>query len=1005
MFLHPLLPRRRDYVFLLVLAGAPAVRAEDSLASDSPAKPPVLLSEIHYQPPASRAGEEFVELWNAGEKPADVSGWRFTKGVKFEFPKGSMIAPGGFAVVCRDVEAFRAAFGKGIPVAGAFTGRLDNSGEILRLEDGAARAVSDVDFAPSPPWPQAAAGGGASLSRVRLDGDVDDPSSWAALRPTPGAPSTAGETSRAASLYKVRHRPRSPRPGEAVEVTVQAARAGPDLQVALFYEAGDARGSVPMKAAPAEGSSAKNPRTVFTAQVPGSVSGRRSSTLVRYRFEARYGKNPPLRFPLSDAPAVAFAFFAIEPIETKLPVYHLLMQPGALRSLESRAFSNDLWPAVFVADGEVYEGVRVRHRGAWARTWGKKPLKVVFPRTHPFGKVRRINLNSGWRDPAFIRECLAYEVYGLAGAPTLKSRPVRVQMNGEFYGLSIEVEHPRKRTLRRLGIERASLWKASSGSNMADERPFGSLGEFQTHYSLEVGSEEDWRRLADFCRGLSEAEDPAAHLEAKLDIESYLNSIAASAFLQNWDAFNKNHFVAHDPATGRWHAIPWDLDRTLGDHWNWRFDVASLSLLLGTEQFPGPTGWNRLLDRFLSVPAFRRRFEEKLAALLRDVFTEEKLGRRIDELAASVAADIGEDRRRWGGEADFDEGIRQLKRVIAERRKFLLDELPGNEPEKPSNVAPEPGAEVLSGRGAPEPVRLESGPFRHPEPAVKHAKTRFQLRLDNRSYDTPVLDEVEGRGVLALSVPLGLLEPRRTYHWRIAHVGTHGKTSEFSAETSFQSGSFPFRAVRFDLSRLLNRDLVANPGDSSNDSVDDQGGTFVEDGFDGTRARSPLAQGFPSDRRVGIHQLADYSGPNALQLTPRERGPVRVEVPRGRYALLLFLVTGGGDSEMPLALEYADGDRAEAMVPCDDWYDDNPPDGALGDVRAGAAPILNKLDRIRGGIFKDRNEPALFEVRVVADPSRELTAVVLDPARATYSKGARTWFNLFAATGVQLSTP
>src|SRR5262249_5280837 len=156
--------------------------------------------------------------------------------------------------------------------------------------------------------------------------------------------------------------------------------------------------------------------------------------------------------------------------------------------------------------------------------------------------------------------------------------------------------------------------------------------------------------------------------------------------------------------------------------------------------------------------------------------------------------------------------------------------------------------------------------------------------------------------------------------------------SEWSDEASFATGAFPFTAVPFDLTRHFNRDVVADPGDRSNDALDDEGGLLIVEGFDGVRADSPVAHGLPRDRRLGVHVLGDYARPNAVLLLAGSR-PVRVETPRARYAFVRLLVAGGGDSLVPLALEFADGSRAERQVPCDDWYDDNPPEGPAGSLR------------------------------------------------------------------------
>jgi spore coat protein H len=986
---------------ILVLLGAVA-RADDppppgreSNASSRPdaAPPPAIaITEIHYRPPASREGTEFVEVTNVVRAAADISGWRFTRGIDFTFPPGTRLEPGASIVVARDVEAFRAAFGNEVRLAGAFRGKLDNGGELLRLSDASGASACDLRYLDVPPWPDGADGGGASLTRRRLERDSDDPGNWVAARPSPGLFTAAAESTAPPSLYGLRRSPGTPGPGEPVDVAASIHRGARGATVRLRYEVDGARKSVPMKEAPA----AEGRDPVVSAAIPGQPRG----TIVRYWIEAEADGGETVRLPHAEAPTPHLAYRAggAGGVATKLPFYEIIIEPDLLRLLQANPYSNELQPAVFVAGGDVYD-VGLRCRGAWARSWPKKCWKVVFRKDHPFEKQKRINLNSAWRDQAYIREPLAYEIFREAGSLSLRSRMVRLHVNGRFWGLFVEVEQPGKRLLGEWGIEGAILYKAASRSREGDERAFETPGEYAGHYTLETGKEQSHEELWRFCRGLEAAEDPARFLEERLDIDRYLDYACASVLTQNWDAYNKNHFLAFDAERSRkWSVIPWDLDRTLGDHWDWEFDVVSLPILSGTRAFPGTTGWNRLLDRFLEVPSFRKRFHDRLRRLLEETFTEEKLRPRIDALEEEIAAEADLDRRRWGGDPDWRSAVEQLERYVTGRREFILSQLPGGEPRVPVHVGPERG-QAAGGRH----VVLEVGPYGHDVAGIAHRATRWQVRAEGGSYAAPVVDETTAEHLTRYRIPEDRLRPRTAYRWRAAHIGSNGKSSELSAEAAFVTGDFPFRATRFDLSAHFNRDLVANPGDRSTDFLDDRGGWLIEDGFDGRLSGNPMAQGLPRDRRVGVHVLGDYGRPNALQIAQGE-GPVRIAAPPGRYDVLKVLVAGGGgDSRMPVVLQYAGGEEAAGMIHCDDWYDDNPPEDPPGSLGPGVVAALNGMDRIRSGSFKDRNEPALFEVTIPADPRRVLEALVLDPGGAEFTKGDRTRFNLFAVTGVSLA--
>src|SRR5882672_1066491 len=246
---------------------------------------------------------------------------------------------------------------------------------------------------------------------------------------------------------------------------------------------------------------------------------------------------------------------------SKLPVYELKMDPKDLRVMERNAFSDNTQPATLVIEGEDYGYVRVRFRGEWARSWPKKPLKTFFSRDKPVQGHRSVNLNSAWRDPAFVRETFAYHVYAACGVPASRSRMVRLHINGQFRGLYVEVEQVDEALLRRFDLNGATLFKATSDNNQADERDLGSEASFAAQYANETDKDEGLGELRQFCRELARTTNALDFFTRRLDLEKYINSLAATVLVQHWDGFNKNHYLVCDRrGSGKWFVVPWDLD-------------------------------------------------------------------------------------------------------------------------------------------------------------------------------------------------------------------------------------------------------------------------------------------------------------------------------------------------------------------------------------------------------------------------------------------------------------
>ncbi len=361
--------------------------------------------------------------------------------------------------------------------------------------------------------------------------------------------------------------------------------------------------------------------------------------------------------------------------QSKLPIYQLTMATEDLGGLEDGSYSNNPRPATFTCDGVEHRGVQVRVRGQWSRGWPKKSLKILFADAQPFQRRHSLNLNSGWRDPAFVREVLAYHIYSVCGAPASEAKVIRLEVNGKFRGLYIDVEQPSKSFLERKDLRNATVFKALGRANQADEREQPRPEHYRLNYSQESHHEDGDLELATFCRNLARAPNLEEFFETRVEVNRYVNYLAATVLTQNWDSLNKNHFLIFDRrGSKKWLVIPWDLDRTLGDHWSESFSETELPILLGTQRQPGVTGWNRLEERFFSVPQYRAHFKKRLQELLESEFTPEKLFPYLDQLEASIASDSVADRARWGG-GNTHRGIAQVKDFIRRRRSFLKAEL------------------------------------------------------------------------------------------------------------------------------------------------------------------------------------------------------------------------------------------------------------------------------------------------------------------------------------------
>lgn len=132
---------------------------------------------------------EFVELKNTGATPLNLSGARFTDGLKYDFPEGAVLGPGQFWVLTPHRSNFRDRQ-PAVSVRGFYLGRLDNGGERLTLVDYFGNLVTTVQYSDAAPWPASADGLGYSLVPVTPNpsGSQDTYLAWRASQNPGGSP-------------------------------------------------------------------------------------------------------------------------------------------------------------------------------------------------------------------------------------------------------------------------------------------------------------------------------------------------------------------------------------------------------------------------------------------------------------------------------------------------------------------------------------------------------------------------------------------------------------------------------------------------------------------------------------------------------------------------------------------------------------------------------------------------------------------------------------------------
>jgi hypothetical protein len=162
-----------------------------AIASSALANSPdavVTFQEIHYNPPLTQ-DSEWIELHNQMAVNVDISGWKFTNGVEYTFPQGTIINAGANLIIAK--LPAHSSWSGFTGILGPYTGLLSNSGETIELRNSSNRLMDRISYGDSGSWPLAADGLGATLAKRRSSLASEPAENWRSSMEMGGTPQRA----------------------------------------------------------------------------------------------------------------------------------------------------------------------------------------------------------------------------------------------------------------------------------------------------------------------------------------------------------------------------------------------------------------------------------------------------------------------------------------------------------------------------------------------------------------------------------------------------------------------------------------------------------------------------------------------------------------------------------------------------------------------------------------------------------------------------------------------
>ncbi|MDX6601016.1 MAG: hypothetical protein QOF13_218 [Solirubrobacterales bacterium] len=174
--------------------------------------------------------------------------------------------------------------------------------------------------------------------------------------------------------------------------------------------------------------------------------------------------------------------------------------------------------------------------------------------------LKKLTLNNMVQDKSFIHERLAYEAFRSAGVPSPRTGYAYIEVNGEDFGLHLNIEALDDVALEKRFGPFGHLYEATYGSDVQHNPP---------GFEIDEGDEEDTADLNALIAAVSGTTpvDFLDRVNPNADLIEMIRMWAVERYIGHWDGYfaTNNFYLLSDP-TGRFRMLPWGTDQTWVKH-------------------------------------------------------------------------------------------------------------------------------------------------------------------------------------------------------------------------------------------------------------------------------------------------------------------------------------------------------------------------------------------------------------------------------------------------------
>jgi spore coat protein CotH len=768
-----------------------SLEARQVLAAD------VVISEVMYHPANGSTTEEFIELFNRGDEPANLENWRFSDGVEFTFGAVTL-DPGQYLAVVPDLAVFGATHPPIVSAVGPWTGSLSNSSEDIELQDANGSLVDHVLYADEGDWAKRRRGpldnnhmgwvwvaehdgGGRSMELINTSLDNDFGQNWAASTAaggTAGSQNSVHTTTFAPLITDLSHSPAIPRSTDSVAVTVDVLdQVGSGVTVILNHRI-DGAGAFtesPMFDDGLHGDGAAGDGE-FGLVLPPQANG----TVVEFFVEASHtgGAARTLPGPSDDlGNQAANALYQVDDsvYSGREPIYRIVMTEAERQELQfigdidrqSNAQMNATFISTEGSGTDVQYNIGIRLRGNSSRSFNIKSYRINFHSDEPWQDVTALNLNAR----SVFSQVSGSAIFTAAGLPAPDASLAQVRVNG--VNLAGAGSYAQLEAINGEFVDEhfpddseGNLYRKRRPPNNADTKwayRNGNVAQYLNDaWTKETNSgANDWTDLNEFLRVINQAPD-ATYLESigqVINVDQWLRYFALMSLLDNNETSPSNgadddYSLYRGITDPRFVIMPHDIDSILG--------FQGSNPTNGIFRMLTDNGGLPQLQRFFAHPEVANRYYQALLDLMDTVFSPGEFNPLLDNLLGGIVPQAT---------------INAMKNFAAQRMAYVRSIIP-------TSVTALSSLPIQSGyRRTTEPTAVLSG--------VAPAETTRRVLVNGE--EAGYLPQTGAWITASTVIPTEILIPQNSvwkYHDQGIDLGTNWRGLTFD-DTSWTSGAGP----------------------------------------------------------------------------------------------------------------------------------------------------------------------------------------------------------------------